>query len=190
MRKTVSTGHKQDGTFAIATAKWYPCPMNNMFARVTHSHICAKMPYLEHRDSPGSLHDFVLSPIGAFYVPLDPYNPEQVLGQFGTDFTNASSDSKLQSWQCFSNTVQSVCPLSSIRREIDNSICQLCIRCPEFTTLPSAYPTPYIVSSSFVKQHLTRLQRSKPDSTHFPGGDARIKVTHQSTLLKYFRPAS
>ena len=162
--------------------------MNNMLARVTHSHICAKMPSLEHRDFPANLHDFVLSPIGAFYVPLDPYNPEQVFGQFGADSTNSSSESRLQNWPCFSNAVQPVCPLPAIRAEIENSICQLCSRCPEFTTSSSAYSTPYVVSSSYAKKHLTHLQRSKPDTTHFPGGDARTKVTHQSTLMKYFRP--
>lgn len=69
----------------------------NMLAKATHTHICAKLPNLEQRDSPCKLHDFVPSPIGAFYVPLDPYNPDQGLRQSAADFNNSSSEFRQQS---------------------------------------------------------------------------------------------
>ena len=35
----------------------------------------------------------MLSPLGAVYVPPDPHNPDQVLGQFGFDLSSNSETS-------------------------------------------------------------------------------------------------
>ena len=159
-----------------------------MLAIVTNEHIKAKLCSRDPESSQFDLHEFVLSPLGAFYVPLDPYNPEQVLGQFGGDFTAASSGTEhcnLLTCQPCSKTI--VCPLSGIRNQVNLALGKLTACCPEFTTPVSAHTTPYVVSSAFAHQHLQSSSIIN-DTTHFPGGDARPRVPQQKTLLQFFRP--
>ena len=90
---SVLTGKKPDGSFCSSPARQYPGPMNSMWATVvTDAHINAKLSTLRQHPSapPFDIHDFVLSPLGWFYVPLDPSNIDQVLGQYGADFISNS----------------------------------------------------------------------------------------------------
>ena len=190
---SVLIGRKSDGPFATAPSKQYPGPMDSMLARVTYSHIRTQMVNLENGHSPCDLHNFVLFPLGAFYVPLDPYNPDQVLGQFGSDFANSSSVSESTSLPCVPALQPTQCVLPDIRNEIRRAFTRLCDGCPEFTTSPSALSTPYVASSLFTSipapSYTTCSSNSciQSGAEKVPGGDMKVQIAHQGTAVQYFR---
>ena len=123
---SVLVGKNSDGSFRTAPAKQYPGPMNLLLASVTFEHLCDKLPndlnnsHLTHEIL---IQDFVSSPLGAFYVPLDPYNTNQVLGQFGADFTSNSGAAEESSHLlCPPAKIPAPCPLTGIRAQVRTAL--------------------------------------------------------------------
>jgi len=82
---TALVGKDSSGQYRTAPAKQYPSDMNRMLARVAHR--CCRTLFPHDSCSLDYLDGSIFS---SFYVPFDPYNPDQVLGMFGRDFSHLS----------------------------------------------------------------------------------------------------
>ena len=138
----------------------------------------------------------MLSSLGAFYVPLDPYNTNQVIGQFGADFaTNSGATEESSHLLCPPCTPTPPCPLPGIRAQVCSALVQL-TTATDFIATDSKFTTQYVVSPCAFNKVKVKINRSnnKDETTHYPGGDPRPKVApNQSSLLRYFNkvePAS
>ena len=149
-------------------------------------------------DTSDFVHDFMLSPLGAFYVPLDPYNTNQVIGQFGSDFATSSGAIEESSHLlCPPCAAPPPCPLPGIRAQVRSALVHLTTDA-DFLATDSKFTTQYVVSpSAFTKvKVVNKINKSNKfnETTHYPGGDPRPKVApNQSSLLRYFNkvePAS
>jgi hypothetical protein len=79
--KAVLKGLAEDGTWRTAPAKQYPSEM----CRSIGTSIVQFAMFNVHQASAGSFHELPAD-TAAFYTPLDPYNADQVFGNYGQDF--------------------------------------------------------------------------------------------------------
>lgn len=154
--------------------------MNRPPAKVSENHITIRVPLLEHDTAPCNMPDFVLSPVGALYVLLDPCNADQVLCQFGCGFANPSSDSALPA-SLLCQSPELLCPLPDMREKDCTIMSNLAQCCPEFSTSCSTRHCSSVCLRWPVSDVSTYI--------HCPRGDVKPN-SGQSTLLQYIRPAA
>ena len=98
--KSTLKGLAADGTWRTAPAKQYPSEMCKTVGVAITGYVTDKVA----QPTVGSLFELP-SETASFFVPLDPYNPDQVLGAYGLDFAKGSdgklvsSGSGARSWQ-------------------------------------------------------------------------------------------
>jgi len=90
--KATLKGLAVDGTWRTAPAKQYPSDMCKTAGIAITGFVSDKVA----QPAPGSLFELPAD-TSPFFIPLDPYNSDQVLGAYGLDFANAGGGGKSKS---------------------------------------------------------------------------------------------